>query len=154
MREEAYSALFALLNPLVGTIASGKPLRVTSRRLEFAEDVPAENTPGVWQLQLDESPHAYSFGGIAAWQLNCDWYIYVTQNNETAPSTPIINPVLDAVMNVLPLSNNVDGGIGFSSQGNTCAIMLRDPIRYWEGLLNNKAVVQIPLRILVPLSGT
>lgn len=151
MREQAYAGLFALLDPLV----TAGTLKETSRRLEFAEDVAPERTPGVWQLQLDEQPFVYSFGGIGGWDLLVDWYIYVTQSDETAPSTPIINPVLDAVVGVLPLANDNDDPNGnVYVNGVRLTITLRDKIHFWEGLLNQKAVVQIPLRIRVPFPGS
>lgn len=148
-REDCYAALFALLAPLV---TAGK-LKKVSRRLEFAEDVAAEDTPGVWQIQVTESPRFTSFGGFAGWTLIVDWYIYVTQNDETAPSSPIFNPILDAVMSVLP---NDQADIQLLVSGEAVAVSLRDSLRVYEGILNNKAVVHIPLQLLVPdaLTGT
>lgn len=146
-RETVYAALFSLLSPLVGDRASGLPLRVASRRMEFAEDVPAESTPGVWQLQLDERVAVNGVGGFIGWHLHVDWYVYVTQNDEAAPSSPLFNPVLDAVTAVLP---NETMGTALRIGDTTIGVSFREAIKVYEGILNNKAVVQIPLRLLVP----
>lgn len=151
MREEIYAGLFALLDPL---IADGT-LKKTSRRLEFAEEVDASDLPGVWQNQFMETPAKYATSGAACWYFDVDWYIYFVHNDETAPSSPSINAVMDKVMGVLPRD---DAGqisvLRVMLPGDTTPIVIslsiREPIRTWEGLLNNKAVVEIPLRLLVP----
>ena len=141
-REDCYAGLFALLQPLF----DNGTLKRISRRLEFAEDAPAENTPGVWQVQIEESKRFDTFGGFAGWTLVVDWYVYITQSDETQPSSPIFNPIMDAVTGVLP--NDVTGTQLIVSN-EAVGVVLRDKIRPYEGLLNNKAVIVIPLALIV-----
>ncbi len=156
MREEIYAALFALLDPLK---VAGK-LKHTSRRLEFVEEVDIGLMPGVWQNQYMELPSAYAQTGVACWQFDVDWYLYCGNNDETVPTSPIINPALDAVMSVLPRADGTGAVNGILrvtipelAAPLVCTISLREPVRTWEGLLNNKSVTEVPLRILVPTSG-
>lgn len=146
-REDVYAALFALLQPLVGNKASGKPFRLASRRLQFVEDVDANSCPSIFQLQVEEAPAFNTFGGFAGWHLVVDWYIYVAFSDETSPSSPLFNPLVDAVSSVLP---NEQTQIQLLVDGQAIGVSLRDKIRPYEGLLNNKAVVVIPLLLLVP----
>lgn len=157
MREEIYSALFALLAPITGPAL---PLKTTSRRLQFVEECDIGLMPGVWQNQYQEVPAAYGTLGVACWYFDVDWYLYCGNNDETVPTTPIINPALDAVMSVLPKEDStgaVNGILRVTVPGYTsplvCTVSLREPVRTWEGLLNNKSVTEIPLRILVPTGG-
>lgn len=151
MREEVYAALFALLDPLVvdGT------LNTTSRRLQFAEDVDPGLLPGVWQNQFMETPAKFANSGAVCWYFDVDWYIYFLHNDETTPSTPSINAVVDKVMGVLPRDESgtitvLRVTLPDDPQPMVVGLSIREPVRTWEGLLNNKAVVEIPLRLLVP----
>lgn len=147
-RENIYAALIGILDNLLldGT------LKTLSRRLEFAEEVDPSRLPGVWQLQIKESPAEYANTGIACWNFDVDWYVYFCFNDETSPTTPGMVPVVDKIMECLPHDDNGNIAAQFIVDDLQITLILRESLEYFEGLLNNKAVVLIPLRLLVPTS--
>lgn len=144
-RENIYAALADTLTALVPTT-----LKTVARRLEFAEEVDPVRLPGVWQLQVDEIPARYADTGVACWHFDVDWYVYQINNDESTPNTPLLNPLIDAVMALLPHDDNGNVAGLLKVDGLDISIMLRDRISYWEGLLNNRMVAVIPLRLLIP----
>lgn len=144
-REALYALLFARVTALVG-----HGLVTTSRRLEFVEEVAVERLPGVWQLQVDETLAGSTLGGMAIINADVDWYVYASAPDESQPSTPILNPAVDLVMGLIPHAGDADNTLFRDPDGNVIQLTLRGPVKYYEGLLGNKAVCCIPLRMMVP----
>jgi hypothetical protein len=135
-REDVYAALLALAAPLVN---SGD-LKTTSRRLVLAEEEAVESLPGLYQNQTKEVPSAVDFDGHFIWKLSVDWYLYIGAADSTAVNTTALNPLVDKVLNLLPNPNNQ---FVFTVGGKCLELGLDGPLQYWEGLLNDRAVVRI-----------
>ena len=135
--EAAMAALFALLDPLT-------QFKTTSRRLLFVEDMAPEALPAVFQNQVARADQ-FVLNQLVASDIDLEWYVYCYQGNDDAPSTPILNPLVDAVVNVLP----PDSGVLRVGDVNT-TVSRSGPTHYFEGLLGSRAVARIPIRIKVP----
>lgn len=113
-----------------------------SRRLAYVEELAAELFPACYQNQTHESPAVAAFEYVASWHFDVEWYVYALQPDTSAPSSTILNPLIDAVLSLQ--------GFNFQADGQTCTIMLNGSINTFEGLDGNRAVARVPLRILVP----
>lgn len=144
VREDVYNAIFSLLNGLVpGTLKSA------SRRLLHIEDVTPDAMPCAFQNQVSESAFGDTMVGGQMTSINLLWYVYVAVDNESDdPSTPTLNPVVDAVVNLLP---NINNQIAIQIDGVTCQLR-RGAIQYFEGLLGTKAVAKIEVIVLAPFA--
>lgn len=145
-RNNIYAALLGILDDLL----TDGSLKTLSRRLEFAEEVDPSRLPGVWQLQIRESIAEYATTGFACWYFDVDWYVYFCFNDESSPTTPGIVPTIDKIMELLPHDDAGNVAAQFVVDDTQITLTLRDGLEYFEGLINNKAVVRIPLRLLVP----
>jgi hypothetical protein len=139
-REDVYGGLFSLLNGLVGGV-----LVTATRKLRHIDDVDPSLMPACYQNQLDEEPFRDTFEGARATRVTLHWWIYVAQDPlEGDPSTPILNPVVDAVLATLP-------GPGQALQINNVTINIeRGKIQFFEGLLETKAIAKIELFVIAP----
>lgn len=158
-REEIYAALFAklgTLKPSAGEPTDEQPLRTASRRLEFAEDVDLNRLPGVWQKQDNESGSS-NFDGMGLWDLQVYWYVYVGAPDANAATSPLYNPIVDAVLGLMPNADDEEGPAAEAKllvvDGVALTWGLSGPLRYYDGLLGNKAVVVIPVRVLAGVTG-
>ena len=145
IREDVYNAIFGLVTPL----ATSGLLQTTSRRLEHVEDVPSTSMPAMYQNQVMETPFKDSMSGAYLTQLDLEWYVYVaTDPNLQDPSTPVLNPIVDALVALLPGVNNP---YAIQISGQTCNFS-RGKIQYFEGLLGAKAIAKIELSVIVPFA--
>lgn len=135
--EAALAALFALTDPLASSF------KTRSRRLQFVEDMGAESLPAVFQNQVARTDE-FTFNAITAAVIDVEWYVYCFQGNSEAPSTPILNPLVDALLNQLPPVGPLlrVGGVAMT-------VSRAGPTHYFEGLLGERAVARIPLRVKV-----
>lgn len=149
-REQVYAAAFAKAQTLLAT--NGGPFAFMSRRLEFVEEVPTENFPNLFQFQTDQEPLLHSLSGPVGWWLDLEWYIGCEQPDTALPSTPILNPLVDAVCDLLTVDPTEPTTLTFEAAGEeyNCAMWITGTIQVWEGLLGNRAVAIIPIRIQVP----
>lgn len=139
--ETAMSALFALLANV-----SGVTLKTTSRRLQFVEDMQPEALPAVFQNQVARND-LFAQTTVYGADFDVEWYVYCFQANMDLPTTPILNPLVDAVLAVLP----PDGArVPLGDSGSTMTVSRAGPTHFFEGLLGERAVARIPLRIKVP----
>lgn len=147
-RETVYAALFALANSLT---TGGSPLlKDAGRRLKSLEDCQPENLPAVYQIQDDQKFFKPSTSLPAKMEWGAHWIVYgYSPDPAVAPST-VLNNVVEALVGksgVLTPAPGVDkqtlGGIveDAAVSGN---------IQIFEGLLGDKCVAIIPIRILVP----
>lgn len=144
-RENVYAAFFALLQDM-----QNAPFTTVSRRLAFVEDLAPEYFPCVYQNQVSEQAKQYTFQGVACWGFTLDLYVYAIQPDTDAPSTPLLNPLVDKVCEILGVSSETIGV--FEVDGHSCGIMLNGTINTFEGLLKDRAVSVIPIALTVPFA--
>lgn len=148
VRESLYAGLFSLLNSLLTT--SGGPFVTVTRRLDHVEDVDPAEMPYAAQNQVSESPATETLQGGATTLAVVHWYIYCAIDNQsTDPSTPTLNPLVDAVVGLLPAVAGatmqlVINGVAYG--------LKRGPVQYFEGLLGTKAVAKIEVVVLAPFA--
>lgn len=130
--------------------------KVASRRLQFVEDMGAEYLPAIFQNQTNESPKQMTEAGIVAWSFDVDLYVYAFQPDTNSPSTTILNPLLDAITDVFEEDNQYGGQLRIpytddnGPQELVCELAINGGIKVWEGILGQKAVAIVPVRVLVP----
>lgn len=138
-REEIYAALFAFLTSLktAGTLATA------SRRLKHIDELVAQEFPAGYQVQGNENANSRP-NLPTIWTLNAEWWMYAYQGDPNLPSTPILNPILDAVTNALnpesPLKLQTLGARVFNAQ-------LNGTIEVVEGVLGDRALAIVPIKI-------
>jgi hypothetical protein len=147
--EDIYNALFELPTQALGPVAGGGngTFKTTTRRLKLVEDVDAGQMPYLGQLQLDILRDIETTQGTLGWEYHAEWYIYVSAPNEDAPSTPLMNPIIDKIRNLFPQEGG--SALGFVVDGKVCTI-LHGAIEFYEGLLGSKSVAKIPVIVKVP----
>ncbi len=138
-REPIYSAVFALLGEIEG-------VKTVSRRLRHWADVPASEQPAIFQIQKGESPEQKRLIPTK-WRLDLDLYLYVNSGDNPAASPAIIlNPILDAIEDLFPPSDE-DGPIQtLGDLVSHCWISGR--IETSEGVLGEQEIAIIPIEIL------
>ena len=149
-RDQTYAALLALLDPLL--TSNGGPLVTTTRRLDIINDVAPELMPYVGQNQDNQEPFAYTMDtGPNGWYFDASWYVYVSAPDMQAPSSPILNAVLDAILDLVSINPSEPTPLTFTAGGEVYnfGLWLNGAVQVWEGLLDNKAAAIIPLRIQV-----
>lgn len=140
-REAIYAALFATVSPL-----QGAGLTVVSRRMEMVDEMQTSRMPALFQRQLGQVvtktpalPPKFEFGA--------EWAIYVHQPDRAQPMTPQLNALVDAASAALrpktPLTKQNLGGLVEDAA-------IDGTIEIYEGLLEDRAVAIIPIRILLP----
>lgn len=148
-REAIYAAFFSRFEALVtaGTFATA------SRDLAFVEEVAPETLPSIYQNQTAEEVATFAGGGVAGWVFDVDLYVYTIKGDEVPATTPL-NALNDAVMGLLGTEqepgNFTVSGAGVD--GVQHAVWINGTIRTWEGILGNRCVTRIPVRIYVPYS--
>lgn len=139
-RESVYAALFAILQ-------NAYAWQTVSRRLQNVQDMQPEQLPAAFQLQ---GPQKLTYQGdtptTGEWQAH--WLLYAYSADTTvAPSTQL-NAMIDAVLAALkpgagPVQRNTLGG-----QVEYAAA--EGEIDVFEGVLGDRAIAVIPIRIQVP----
>jgi hypothetical protein len=145
--EDCYAATFALLE----TLQPAGNFKTISRRLIHVEDVAPEEMPAVYQLQINRGPFKEVMNGIAVWVLRAHWYIYVSAPDMKAPTTPLLNPRVDEVTQLLPQDD--DEAAQVTVNGISVILTLDGAIEFFEGLLGTKSVARIPIKIIAGNEG-
>lgn len=132
------AALFALLQSSFTFVTS-------SRRLKFYGDTPMEDQPALFLATGDMEPRMNPLGQPYRWRLMRKIWLYAyTQDDTTTPSS-IMNPVVNAILNVLKPTTPGDrvtlGGLVYNVQ-------IAGRIMTDEGLLGPQAVAVIPVELL------
>lgn len=146
--EAVYAASFALLQTLASSVSPPGPFKTVSRRLRLVEDVGVEEMPAVYQYQLHAVPVQQTFAGLAVMTYRAHWYIYASAPNMDAASSPILNPLVDAVLARVP-QETTGTAVQVQVGGDTVSLTIDGSIEFFEGLLDNKAVARIPILIRV-----
>jgi hypothetical protein len=135
-REPIYAALFSLLSGAAG-------FNRKSRKLPHWNDVSNGEQPALFVIQKNEAAiQKTNFPTI--WRLNVDVYLYVKSDDPSVAPSTIINPILDAVTNVLTPVGDYNQTLG----GLVQYARISGAIETDEGLLGEQSVVIIPVEIL------
>jgi hypothetical protein len=147
--EDVFSALFSLLTPLGPVSGGGSGMFATlTRQLRLVEDVTPQMMPYIGQLQVSATPQNETFGGPSLWTYRAEWYIYANGPSGGGPTTPILNPLVDAVRNIFPQEGGTAAGVTIDSK--QCIMAFDGLVEYYEGLLDTKCVAKIPFRLMIP----
>lgn len=144
-REAIYAALFSKVEALAPATFT-----TASRRLAFVEELDPTAFPAVYQNQVSEAPAIFGNFGPIGIHLDLEWYVYAYAPDESSPSSPLLNVVMDAVLELLGKDQSTP--VNFEVNGSQCAVWVNGVIGMWEGILGNRAVARIPIRVLVPNS--
>lgn len=138
IREQVYAALFARLS-------SAAQFTTVSRTLKHWNDVPASDTPALFQAQVREVSNQRD-GLPTVWDLHVDVYIYVNSGADPnlAPSQ-ILNPLIDSVVAALAPDNVVVNKCTLG--GVVIHAWVEGQIETDEGTLGDRAVAIIPVVI-------
>jgi hypothetical protein len=137
-REQIYAALFVALAPAVG-------FKLKSRRLKHWDNVPAQEQPAWFISQTGEVAETES-GMPTKLKLNVEIYIYAKLQDKQDPG-PVLNPLIDAVYNILNTPNPITGRNELNLN-NVAYARVEGNIQIDEGTLDNQAVAIIPVVIL------
>ncbi len=126
--------------------AGGGPCVTVSRRLEMVDEMSPSALPAAFQMQGKQSIKK-EINKPPVYVLNADWFLYAYQPNTALPPSTMLNTMVDlATAQLVP-----PAGVGKFTLGGLvedCAI--NGEIELYEGLLGDRAVAIIPIRILVP----
>lgn len=147
-RETVYAALFVLLN---GLATGGSPLlKIASRRLAPIEDAQPENLPAAYQVQDDQSYIKPSTSMPARMEWGAYWFVYgYSADPAVAPST-VLNTLVDALVGKTGVLTPTGGADKQTLGGIVEDAAVSGKIQIFEGLLGDRCVAIIPLRIVVP----
>lgn len=138
-REEAYAALFALLQALPGVVTA-------SRRVEHWADVPGQKQPAVYLAQSSERITRKP-GYPAARTLNAFVYVYVKGASKAAPPSTKLNALVQAIETALePVPGQETQTLG----GRVYQCCIEGEIKEDEGALGDQAVAVIPVQMILP----
>jgi hypothetical protein len=143
IREPIYAALFALIQ----TAATAAGAKTCSRKLRHWADVPPGQQPAIFQIQRNETSEQRK-RIPAKWTLNVDVYVYVNTSDDpkAAPST-LLNPILDALEEVMPPDEEAAGGPQ-TLGGLVSHCWIAGTIETSEGVLGDQEVAIIPVEIV------
>ena len=137
-RETIYSGLFDVFSNIDG-------FATVSRRLQDWTDVGADQQPALFQVQKGEV-FIQQKGLPKKADLAVDLYIYAYSNDTSTPPSTILNPLLDAVENLLQPNPGQDA-VTLDIPG-VSHIWISGKIETDEGILGDQSVCIIPISIL------
>ncbi|MGH8402574.1 MAG: hypothetical protein ACRESO_04095 [Gammaproteobacteria bacterium] len=138
-REPIFSALFAKLSALT-------EFTTTSRRLQSIQDIAIENFPAAYQLQGKQVVHK-KVNVPPIYEMEASWILCAFESDQTiAPSTQLNALIDDAVGALEPDATTNANTLG----GLVTQCTIEGDIEVFEGVLGDRAVAIIPIRILVP----
>lgn len=143
-REPIYAALWALIVAAPGIAGV---FRDMGRLLRHIEDVSADEMPAIYLLQQGESWERVGKGIPPKRTLNASIVVYVatTKGDGTLPAT-LLNTAMDAIDTLFNDGTRVQTLGGLVEH----AYIAEGEVRYYEGLLQDKSPLTIPVRILIP----
>lgn len=136
-RETYYGELFNRLKAITG-------LKTVGRRLLHVNEVPAGQQPALFLAQTGQVP-LYQPGRTIIWELSADIYLYVRDPKGAAPG-PIINPLMDAIVDVFKPDNAMVNACTF---GGICHKVELGQIATDEGTMGEQAIAIIPVTMTV-----
>lgn len=154
VREDIYAALFAKISTLLQdpiTNPTG-PIKTASRRLKTISAVPSEMQPAIFQVQAREGPTDVKRGLPTKWNLKPELWVFVWCSDLDSPSTPLLNPIIDAIEGVFKPDNPTVQDCTLGGKVSHCRIQSRD-IEIFEGVTTGstgyQAIAIIPIDIMV-----
>lgn len=140
-RETIYAALFSRISALktAGTIVTA------SRRWKGFADVAQEMMPAIYQIQIREAVTAQkSIPSLT--KMSVELYIYCWQQDETAPYSSTLNPILDAIDATLKPDNPIQQECTLDGLVSKCRVS--GDIEIFEGVNEGRQIVAIvPIEI-------
>lgn len=139
-RESIHAALFAVLQ---GAYA----WQTVSRRLQNIQDVASEAFPAAFQMQGNQSlEYRGDVPTVGTWEAS--WLLYsISQDPAIAPSTQL-NAMVDAALAAL---KPADGPVVKNTLGGLVEfVAVKGNVEIFEGVLGDRALAIIPIKILVP----
>jgi hypothetical protein len=137
-RETIYSGLFAAFSTIQG-------FNTVSRKLKHWSDVPGNEQPALFQIQKGETIQQ-TRGLRAKYDLDAELYLYAFSNDASVSPSSIINPLIDAVENMLrPLPGQDAQTLGIAGVSH---VWIEGRIETDEGVLGDQTVAIIPIKIL------
>lgn len=134
-RESIYSALFDKVKTIAG-------LKTASRKLLHWNDVPINEQPALFQIQISETP-TQEKGFPTVWELNVKFYLYV--NSQTGYPSLLLNQYIDKIEEALKPNSQ-----GFQELGGLVShCWISGGIETDEGVLGDQAVAIIPINIKI-----
>jgi hypothetical protein len=146
-RDAIYSALFALI---VGDPALAGKFVSTGRFLRFFEDVAPEQCPALYMVQEGESWVRKGKGIPPIRTLRCKLVMYAYSGDPltgTLPAT-LANAMLDVVDVALNSPPSPDNAVTLG--GLVDHVYMEGEVRIFEGLLQEKTIVTVPIAMLLP----
>lgn len=139
-RETIFANLFTILQ---GAYA----WQTVSRKLKNVQDVAPEAFPAAYQLQGNQALQ-YQGGMPTKGTWEASWLLYSYSDNPNVPPSSGLNAMVDAVLAAL---KPADGPIVRNTLGGTVEYAAAEGnIEIFEGVLGDRAVAVVPIKILVP----
>ncbi len=139
--ESVMEALFALAQPLVGTT-----LATASRRPKQPQETPLQDCPALYQIEGQFHVKYGPSQPASVWDLRVAWAVIVAQNDPTQPMSPPLNAAIDALAHALAPITGESQTLG----GLVVYCAIEGPVEVFEGVLGDRAVALITIRILLP----
>jgi len=139
-RETIYSALFALIQPLL----TASTIKTASRIALNWDKTDPEDQPALYQIELGEN--VVTGNGVPnIYTLNCEWYVYVNPTGDPTElhSTPI-NNILDSLEAVLV----PPAGQENQTLGGLVPRIFVGQREIHEGLLGSQVIGILPISII------
>ena len=139
--EPVMAALFALTAPLL----TAGTLNTASRRPKQPQETAIQDCPALYQIEGSFKANYQQNAIGIRWELQVAWIVVVGQNDPTQPMSPALNPIIDALCQVLSGVGGQPQTLGGLAQ--YCAI--DGAIDVLEGVLADRAVALVPIRIVL-----
>jgi len=148
-RDAIYAAFFSRFEAL----ATAGTFTTASRNLAFVETLDSSALPAIYQNQTGEEVATFANGGTCGWVFDVDLYLYAMKGMAPDPSMVTLNPLMDAVYALLG-TDDAPGNFNVTVDGDDVAhsVWVNGYAQTWEGILGDRNVHRIPVRIYVPYS--
>lgn len=139
-RETVFAALFQVLQ-------NAYPWQTCSRTVKNIQDVQPESFPAAFQIQGTQAQH---FKGavptVGDW--NAQWILYAYSDDPDVASSTQLNAMVDAAIAALaPPEYGPDQKFSLGGLCEFCAV--EGNVEIFEGVLGQRAIAIVPIRILI-----
>lgn len=135
----------AIWSALADKLVSVAGIETFSRRWKPYSDTNAQEMPALFQVQSGEKAEIRA-GSLTKWTLTGELWLYVSTTGDKTGSVPstIYNPIVDAIVNILiPADLSAQTLYGLVGR-----CLIEGNIKYYDGVLEEVALVSIPITIL------
>jgi len=148
MNTENVFAAFAALMGTLGPQGSGL-FNTVERKWQMIEDVDPSAMPYLGIKEVGIGVRDRSNDGIETWLLKANVIVYVNNPDTTQPSSPLFNPLFDAISNLLPPQAfplpETDAGVQFNAYLKPG---VDNPI--FENWIEGKSALHLFIEIIAP----